>query len=513
MTRTQNVKRNLVFNIIKFVSQLLLRFILRTALIYVMGAEYIGLNGLFSNIFTFLNLAELGIGSAIIFSMYKPIANGDLEKVKSLQNLYKKFYLIIALVILVVGGILTPFIKIFIKDEVNVNINIYILFLMYLVNSVVGYFSAHKRSLLLAYQRNDIENKINTVCTFILTIIQIAILFLFKNYYAYFAVNIVFTILECVVIHLVANKYYPEINGNAKPLDKDTKKEISKNMAALSLHKIGSAVVFSTDNILISSLFGVVLLGAYSNYTLIISSLGSLFLLLTNALTGSVGNLIASSDKEHIYKKFKQINFIFSFLTAFCSICLFVLFQPFIKVWTGGGDYLLSFSTVTLLCLSFYLTRMRNGVGLFKDCAGLFWQDRWKPIAEAVVNLVVSIILAKFMGINGVFLGTIISTIIAPFWVEPYLLFKHVFKKSSWQYFKRYILDFVITIAVACITFFICSFIPEGGIWLLIARFAVAGVCNITLLVIAYSWSSELKETFILIKKVIGDMFKRNKNK
>ena len=262
MTRSNNVKRNLTANIIKFAAQLLLQFVLRTVLIYTMGAEYLGLNGLFTNILSFLNLAELGIGSAIVFSMYKPIADGDIEKVKALQQLYKKFYSIIFIVILVIGLTLLPFLDVLIKGDVSVDINIYLLYLMYLANTLISYISAHKRSLLFAYQRNDIENKIKTFCLFGMTLFQILILIAFKNYYFYFIIDIVFTFIECRWIKSAANKLYPNINGKSQALDTQTKKEVSKNVAALSLHKLGGAVVFSTDNILISSIAGRVVLGA-----------------------------------------------------------------------------------------------------------------------------------------------------------------------------------------------------------------------------------------------------------
>lgn len=504
MSRTQNVKRNLIFNMIKYVSQLLLRFVSRTILIYAMGAEYIGLDGLFSNIFQFLNLAELGVGSAIVFAMYKPIAENDVDKVKTLQNLYKKFYLIIALVVLVVGGVLTPFLNIFIKNDVSVDINIYILFVMYLFNSVVGYLSAHKRSLLLAYERNDIENKIKTICLFAMTAIQIIVLLIFKNYYIYYLIAIISTIIECVIIHVVANKYYPEINGkNIQPIDAETKKLITKNVAALSIHKIGGAVVFSTDNILISSFFGIVVLGAYSNYTLIINSFLSIFTLLTNALSGSVGNLIASTSTEYTFKKYRQTNFLFSFLSAFCTICMFVLFQPFVRVWTGGGKYLLDFSTMALLCVSFYLSRMRCGTNVFKDCAGLFWNDKWKPIVESVVNLGVSIGLAYLIGINGIVIGTIISTLVAPFWWEPYVLYKYYFKKSPASYFKYYLLDVLIMALVGAVCYFTCLLIPDRGIWLLLAKFAVCIVLSLGLLCLCYCWTPEFKDSVKMFKGML----------
>lgn len=511
MTRTQNIKKNLIFNMIKYVTNLLLQFLLRTVLIYYMGAEYLGLNGLFTNIFSFLNLAELGIGSAIVFSMYKPIADGDTEKVGALEHLYKKFYMIIALVVGIVGLAITPFIKYFMSGGVTVDINIYVLYIMYLVYTLIGYFAAHKRSLLFAYQRNDVENKIKTICIIGMTIAQIVILMIFKNYYLYFGVSILSTLIECILIRIVADKMFPEIRGKAGTIDDATKKEITKNVTALSMHKIGSAVVYSTDNILISTFFGVVLLGAYSNYYLIISSLISVFTLLSNALLASVGNLIASSDSEYVYDKYKLISFIFAYLSAFCTICLVSLFQPFINKWTGGGEYLLEMSTVIIICVSFYLMRMRTAVSIFKDSAGLYWFNRWQPIIESVVNLVVSIILAKLMGINGIFIGTIISTVVAPLWWEPTVLYKHYFKKPLKEYFVRYIRDFVI-MAISCtVTFLVCGLIPDGGVWLLIIKFAVCIVLSNILLIFAYLPTKDFRNCLAFGKGILNKLFKKNK--
>lgn len=511
MTRTQNIKKNLIFNIIKYVTNLLLQFVLRTVLIYYMGAEYLGLNGLFTNIFSFLNLAELGIGSAIVFSMYKPIAENDIEKVKALQNLYKKFYTIISLVVGMIGLAITPFIKYLMSGGVTVDINIYILYLMYLLYTLVGYWSAHKRSLLFAYQRNDVENKIKTVCIIGMTICQIIVLIAFRNYYIYFSISILFSLIECVLIRAVANKLFPNINGKAEKLDAETKKQISKNVTALSMHKIGGAVVFSTDNILISAFLGVVVLGAYSNYAMIVSSLTSIFALLSNALLASAGNLVASSSVEYVYERFKKINFVFVYLSSFCTICLIVLIQPFIQKWTGGGEYVLDFLTVVAICLSFYFMRMRTGVNVFKDAAGIFWQDRWKPIVEAIVNLVASIVLVKLIGLSGIFVGTIISTLVAPFWVEPCVLYKYYFKRSVKSYFVRYLLDFLVMCAGCVITYFICSFIPDGSIWMLILKFIVCIVVSNMLLILAYFPTKEFKELFELLKKFVKNIFNRKK--
>jgi len=509
MTRTDNIKRNLIFNMLKYAANLIFQFVIRTVLIYSLGAEYIGLNGLFTNIFSFLNLAELGIGSAIVFSMYKPIAESDEEKVKALQNLYKKFYFIIAIIIFVVGLTITPFLKIFIKDEVTVDINIYVLFILYLINTLAGYFCAHKRSLLFAYQRNDIENKIRTICVVCMSIVQAILLIIFKNYYLYFSITIIFTIVECIWIYRIANKMYPNINGKTKPLDEETKKEITKNITALSMHKIGGAVVFSTDSILTSIFCGIVVLGAYSNYTLITSAIVSIFVIFINGTQGSIGNLVASQPVEYVYNRFRVVNFIYSYLASFTTICLVVLFQPFIKVWTGNEIYLLNDSTVILICLSFYLTRMRCSVGVFKDAAGLFWHNKWMPIVESGVNLIVSIIFANWFGIDGIFIGTIVSTLVAPFWVEPHILFKHYFKKSSRQYFGKYILNLIIMIMSCIVTYCVCSLIPFGGVGYLIIRFIVCiSVSNIILMTI-YLPTKEFRETLSICKGVIKSFFKR----
>ena len=323
--------------------------------------------------------------------------------------------------------------------------------------------------------------------------------------------TIIFTIIDCLLINIIAKKIYPEINGVSKPLDNDTKKEIIRNVSALSLHKICGAIVTSTDNILISLFIGIEIVGAYSNYSLIISSIISLIVFVSNGITSSVGNLVASSNKEYSYKKFKQINLIFAILSSFSTICLIILLQPFINIWTGGGQYLLDFSTVILISFVFYLGRMRIGVGIFKECTGLFYQDIWKPFIEASVNLIASIAFVKLLGINGIFIGTIISTMIAPLWIEPMVLYKHYFKKPVINYFKTYLRDVLSMLIVGFICFITCSFIPDGTILWLILKFGICGLLTGGLLVLAYLPTKDFREGFALIKNMVKSTFKKNK--
>ena len=515
MGRIQNVKKITIFGFVKYFIQLVLKFILQSVIIKYMGDNYVGVNGLFSNVFSLLNLAELGIGSAIVFSMYKPIAENDIEKVKALNNLYKKFYIYIAVIVSIIGVAITPFLP-YVVTQQGIEVNIYIIYLMFLFNMVIGYLSAHKRSLLFAYQKNDVELKIKSLVLIITTILQIICIVLFKNYYVHASIMIFGTILDCIVVQVSANKLYPQINGKSEALDDATKKEITKNVKATFLHKIGSALVVSTDNILILN-FGAVayfaiydawdLLGYYSNYILICDSLILFFSLIINGLKASVGNYIAEKSTQQVYEYYKKLNFVFSWLIGFCAICLICLFQPFIYLWrvdiASSSGILLPDVTVLLIVISFFLTRMRSNTNMFKDCAGLMWNDRWKPIAECVVNLVASILLAKFIGLDGIILGTIISTLVAPFWVEPVVLHKYYFKVSSKSYFLSYFIFVVVTALTGGLCYYLCSLLPFYGIgWFIIKCFICAILPNLIFLLV-FCKTKIFRETINLAKSIL----------
>lgn len=503
MSRIQNVKRNTIYSMVKFSVQLVLKFVLQTVLIYTLGANYLGVNGLFTDIFNFLNLAELGVGSAIVFSMYKPIAENDIEKVKSLNNLYKKLYFIIALVVGVLGAAITPFLPYLISgDTSGLTINIYIVYVLFLVNTLIGYFSAHKRSLLFAFQRNDVENKVKSGTLIVSTVLQIVALLLFKNFYAYVILMLSGTLLDCILVQVCANKLYPEINGKAEPLNPIIKKEITKNIAALSMHKIGSSVVFSTDSLLISALISNAILGYYSNYILITTSLTTLIALFSTSIQASVGSYMQEKNINMVYIFYKKINFLFAWLSGFFAISLLCLFQPFILIWTNSKEFLLSDLNVFFIVLSFYLSKMRTSGAIFKECAGLMWQDRWKPIAEAGINLVASIVLAKFMGLNGIILGTIISTIVAPLWVEPFVLYKYYFKKSVWRYFGKYAFYTVVTVGAGALTYWLCSLLPFAGIGWFVLKCGICLLVPNVIFLLCYFKTKEFKGVVQLAKQV-----------
>ena len=510
MARKDSTIKNSVTGIVKYITKLIIQFVIRTIVIYKLGVEYVGLDSLYANIISMLSLAELGIGSAIVFSMYKPAAENDIEKLKSLNNLYKKMYLVIALIVLCVGLIIMPFIKHLINGEPNVSVNLYVIYIVFLANTVITYLGAHKRSLLFVYQRNDIENNIYTIMYFIMAIVQTIVLLVFKSYYLYVIAIPIFSLLETIFIIYITNKLYPEINGKAPPLDKATKKEILKNTIGASCHQIGYVIVLSTDNLLISIFFGLNTLGVISNYILIYNAIHTLIMLINSALQASVGNLIATTNRENVFKYYHTLNWIFACIDGFCCVCLMCLYQHFMSIWVGTSG-LVSIWVVLAIVVRFYFTKMRTLTILFKTCAGLMWNDKISPILESVLNICISIICIKFMGIAGIFVGTVISTILVPMWVEPYVLFKNYFKKSLKIYFGKYIFYTLITLIAGAISFGICALLPSTGIGFFILKGIICLVVICSVYLLCYFKTKEFKHAYSLFVSLIKGF--RGKNK
>ena len=492
-SRTYNSMRNTFFAAAAFVLKTLLQFVVRALFNRYLAVEYLGLNGLFKNVLNLLSLAELGIGHAIVFSMYKPIADNDTEKVKSLLQLYKRFYLIIASVITAVGLALIPALPYIIKDAPDIDINLSVVYVIYLAQTVVGYFFAYRRALVFAYQRNDVESKVAFAAQVALAAAQILIIVFWKNYYAYVTALVVCNLLDALVVFLLSYKLFPEIRGKAKPLDVEDRRLISRNTRAMFLHKIGSAIVYSTDSIIISAFISAKVLGIYSNYTLVTAAFASVITLTSTAVRGSIGNLIATADKEKVLRIFKALTLALLWFTGFLFIGMFCCFKDFIVLFTGSEEKVLEVFPTALICTSFYFTHTRGIVNTFKECAGLFRNDRFKPLIESALNLGLDIAFVYWIGLPGVILATIISTVTVPLWVEPYVLYKNYFKKSVWRYFARYVVYTLITAAVGGATFVACYFLPSGGVGLFVAKVAICTVLPNALFLLIYFRTPEFK--------------------
>lgn len=456
LMRTKNTIKNTVYAVGGQFLGFALSFVSRTVFIKMLGANYLGVNGLFSNILSMLSLAELGVGSAIIYSLYKPLAQKDERKIKALMNIYSTAYRIIGFTVAILGLILVPFLKYLIKDKPNIS-NLTIIYLMFLANSVSSYFFAYKSSLIMADQKNYV-NTVNQVrFNFIQNFIQICLLFLTRNYLLYLAVQVICSFLANLSISIKANKMYPLLRNRKKEyLDSETRKDLFKNIGAMMSHKIGGVVVNGTDNILISSFVGVYWVGLYSNYVMIINMINSVLNQVFTSVTASLGNLNALENSEKSNSVFNIVFFINFWLYAFCSISLWILLDPFIEIWIGN-KYIMDKYVVLIVVVNFFVMGMRQSVIAYNSTLGLFWNDRFKPLFEAAINLIASLILLKKFGIAGVMLGTFISTMSTSFWVEPYILYKHAFKKPLIIYLKKYTIYTIITISTAIVTKLACS--------------------------------------------------------
>jgi len=486
-TRTKNSSRNIVFSMTAYLVQIVLGFLVRRYFIFYFNEEFLGLNSLFANILSILSLAELGFGTAIVFSMYKPMAENDVEKVKALLGFYKKCYTIIGIMVAVLGLIVLPFMPYFKTKAPSVDVNIYLVYLLFLANSVVSYFFAYRRSLLYANQRNDIESKINILIYIIQSVGQLLVIVLLKNFYLYIVVIGLCTILNNIFVVLITQKKYSEYLDFSHVLLSDSeRKAIKKNVTALIFHKVGEMLIYSTDSVLIYTLVGASALGKYSNYVLIVSYIGTIINLYINALSGSIGNLVASEPVEKNATLFSKLNFIHVFICAFCTICIFNLSDPFIDcilTKNAADSLLLDKFTLLAICFSFYLNYSKNMVNAFKQAAGLFEQDKYMTLVEAGINLVASIVLARFLGLIGIVIGTIISTLAISMWTKPYVLNRYYLKQNTLTYFLKY-LGYTACMGVSgVITYYVCSLILARGIGMLVVKFAVCGlVAGVTLL-------------------------------
>lgn len=490
--RTNNTFKNIRTALIGQILGILLSYISRIFFVKYLGADYLGVNGLFTNVLALLSLADLGIGSALVYSMYKPLASNDKQQLKSLMNFYAKVYNIIGIVVLILGLGLLPFLNVLIKDRPDIpNLELY--YILFLLNTVITYFYAYRRSIIIADQKNYIVSYYHNLYIVILNIVQISLLITTKNYFLFLASQTILIFVENYLINLKSRKLYPYLNNiKGYKLDTTTLKTIVKNTKAMIYHKIGTIAVHSTDNLVISAFVGVFWVGLYSNYLLILYGINTIIGQFFNSFTASVGNLNATDDKDKTHNIFKVINFLNFWIVGFCSVALYCLFNPFISLWLGS-EYLLDNTIVLVIVINFYLMGMRKTPLMFKDAAGLFWNDRYKPIVEAIVNLVASVILVQYLGMVGVFIGTTISTIFVSLWVEPYVLYKHGFKMPLVNYFSRYALYTVITLTAAILTQYASTIFNDNSILNLFGRFIFCLIIPNVLITLIYFRTAEFK--------------------
>ena len=454
--RVKNSLKNIGMSIFTQVVAVLLGFISRKIFIDNLGSEYLGINGLLTNILSMLSLVEGGIGASITYNLYKPLAEKDEEKIIALVQLYKKLYSIIAMIVVLLSLFLYPFIDLLIKGGTTVPY-IGIVYSIFIAKNIISYLNAHKWSLINADQKSYVLGKYNLLFNVITTILKIIVLKTTQNYILFLLIEVVVFIIQNIYVGSVISKKYKYIRTSIKyKVDNNTKENLITNVKAIFLHNIGKYCVFGTDNLLISSMINIKTVGLYSNYNMIIGQLSSLVDPILNGVGASVGNLIAKDTNEKCYEVFKLMYLINFWIYSISVILLYNLLQPFITWWLGS-EYLIDKLTLIILLFNFYVTGLRTTVNIFKSKAGIFSEDKYIPLIEATLNLGSSIILARYIGLAGIFMGTIISTICIPVWTQSKLVYNNIFNKSVIEYFKKYIFYILLTMVVGLLTSTICS--------------------------------------------------------
>lgn len=462
-SRTKNASRNILSGLIYNVVSVLCPFLTRTVLIYVLGIEYVGLGSLFMALLGVLSMTEAGIGSALVYQLYKPVAEGDIKKVNALYNFYKKCYKIIGTVILVFGGLLFPFLPLFVKSGLPIDVNLYVLYGIFLFNTVSSYFLfAYKNSLLVANQRNDINNNLLTVTNIVRYTLEILLLLYFRNYYVYAIVCPVMTVVANLIRSHYVDKLYPQYVCEGT-IDKEDISNLKTQVGGLLFHKIGDVVLTNIDPIIISAYLGLTILGKYNNYYYIITALFGILGVLTSSIVPSVGNTVFTKDKHQLLLDFQKFTFVFVAVTSWISICYLCLVQPFIELWIGKEN---QFDTLVVVLLFTYLytSKINDMIWVYRQASGLWWKGKSIPLISAIVNLVTTLILVQYIGLPGIIISTLISRVFVMLPMGSHSLFHYLFHDmKGWKNYIGYQLYYgCATCLTAGIVYFVCTRIMVG---------------------------------------------------
>lgn len=506
--RTRNATRNIAFGIILRIYQIVVPFLMRTAMIYLMGVEYLGLNSLFTSVLQVLNLAELGVGSAMVYSMYKPISEDDESTICALMKLYKTYYRIIGFAIAAIGLCFVPFISKLISGDVPAGINIEILYLLNLGATVLSYWLfAYKGSILQAHQRTDIASKVTLVTSTIQYVLQLSVLWIFKNYYLYVIVLLLSQALTNIITALAADKLYPQYQPKGS-ISKHQIKQINQRIRDLFTSKVGSVIYDSADTIVVSSFLGLTVLAVYQNYYYILNAITSFMAVIFAACIAGIGNSIIVESKEKNFNDLNKFTFIICWVSGFCSTCLLCLYQPFMELWVGK-DLMLSFSAVICFVVYFFVRQINSLFNVYKDASGMWHEDRFRPLTAALVNLMLNLILVQFIGIYGVLLSTVIAILCVGMPWLLHNLFTVVFEKKYLLDYLKNLLYYCVITLICCIgTYFVCAKINCNLIITLFTRGLVCLLIPNLIYYLFYKDRHEFKESLKLGNKITKGKFK-----
>ena len=462
--RTKNARNGIVVGLILRVYQTVVPFIMRTVMIHFMGVEYLGLNSLFSSVLHILNLAELGVGSAMVFSMYRPIAQDDSQKICALMKLYRKYYRVIGFVILTAGLLLLPFLSRLITGSVPPDINLYTLYLLNLLATVLTYWLfAYRNCLLQAHQRQDVIGLITLLSSTIQFSLQFWVLCSIRNYYAYVIIQLLGTIFNNVFTAIVTKRIYPEYLP-VGTLDDCESRQINKRIRDLFAGKVGTVVVQYADTLVISTFLGLAALAVYQNYYFIMGAVLAIIEMILGSVLAGLGNSFVTESKEKNENDLMKFSFLYFWLVGVCCCCFLGLYQPFMEIWVGQ-ELMLSYAIVISFVLYFFVYTLVRFLNIYKDAAGLWHEDRFRPLLSAFVNLSLNLMTVQRWGLFGVILSTVISIVLISIPWLMHILFSKVFEKALLRFMRQLLMFMVMTAAAGMGVSLICQAIPLDS-WL-----------------------------------------------
>ncbi len=505
-TRTQYSILNIMTGIGGFVLNTILGFVCRIIFVRCLSADYLGVNGLFTNILSMLSLAELGVGSAIVFALYKPLAENDEEKIASLMKLYSKAYRAIGTLIAAAGLILMPFIGFIVKEQPNISESIYLLYVINLFNTASSYFFSYRISLLIAAQRNYIVSGISYIVTIIQSGVQMVFLLVFRNYVGYLLIQTAGTLIYNLIVTRVAVKQFPFIgNKTAKPLEKEEKRKLFSNVRDLMFYKLSGALVNCTDNILITFFNGLATTGIASNYTLLVNTLNSILNQIFSGLTASIGNHNASESTEKQYEMFSFLNMMNFWFFGWAALGIYFCSSDLVRL-LFGESYVLPTEIPFILALNFYTFGVVSVIGTYKDTLGLFHYGRYIQLITGMLNIVLSIVLGKIWGVFGIFAATVISRMCTHLWYTPYAVFRYGFKKRVGSYWRRYAFYLLLLCFAGAICRFLFGIIPAEGIGWVLLKIIVCSLTANAVFILGLHRTDE----FAKLKTFVASLLKRH---
>lgn len=504
INRTKNATKNFLFSALLRIYRSIVPFVMRSVFIYTIGIEFLGLNSLFVSVLQVLNLAELGVGSAMVYSMYKPIAEDDDNTICALMRLYKIFYRVIGIVVLIVGISILPILPRLIKGSVPEGISIYVLYCMHLGCTVLTYWLfAYKNSLLTAYQRSEVASKVSLGVDTLKYLFQLFALFVLKDYYFYVLTILVMQVVENITVATCVSKMYPNYRAKGK-LEKERVQQISRRIRDLFTAKIGMVVINAADTIVISAFLGLTVLAIYQNYYYIITSITGMMSTIYASCRAGIGNSLIVESEEKNYNDLSAFTLMIGWIATVGATCLLSLMQPFMIMWMGN-DRLLDMGCVICFCLYFFVYEINQLLNTYKDAAGIWRKDRFRPLITALTNLSINLLLVNHMGIYGVLLSTVISMVVVGM---PWLL-RNLFTELFHRNLKEYVAGLIKHICVATVScviaFTICSVIPDKGI----ITFVIKALICITVSngILFCVWRK--KKEFLKLTGIVKRMLKR----